>query len=85
MENGNEFDSGLVMYPSGHARNTTCDLNNILENKFKILGKIAVHNDDTLSKFINKVKNVETMSNNEIKQLYQIELQFEKECIDGKW
>jgi hypothetical protein len=30
------------MYPSGHARNTAADLNNILEHKFKLLGGLAV-------------------------------------------
>ena len=33
------LDSGFIMYPSGHARNTTCDLESILENKFLLLGK----------------------------------------------
>jgi 2-methylcitrate dehydratase len=30
------------MYPSGHARNTTCDLKGILQNKFQILGNLAL-------------------------------------------
>jgi len=30
------------MYPSGHARNTTCDLEGILDNKFKMLGRLAL-------------------------------------------
>lgn len=32
----------MVMYPGGHARNETVDLNNILEHKFKLLGKLAL-------------------------------------------
>lgn len=39
---GKNFDSGFVMYPGGHARNTTVDLNNVLEHKFNLLGKIAL-------------------------------------------
>jgi 2-methylcitrate dehydratase len=39
---GAQRDSGLVMYPSGHARNTTADLKGILKNKFEQLGKLAV-------------------------------------------
>ena len=39
---GNVFDSKLVMYPSGHARNTTADLNSILNYKFRLLGKLGV-------------------------------------------
>ncbi|MEM1166841.1 MAG: MmgE/PrpD family protein [Planctomycetota bacterium] len=38
---GDKRDSGLVMYPAGHARNTTADLHDILANKFAVLGQIA--------------------------------------------
>ncbi len=38
---GTGFDSGMVMYPGGHARNTTYDLNDILAHKFALLGKLA--------------------------------------------
>ena len=40
-EAGSELDSGLVMYPTGHARNTTADLKGLLEHKFKLLGTLA--------------------------------------------
>lgn len=35
-------DSGLVMYPAGHARNTSADLKGILGHKFRLLGGLAV-------------------------------------------
>ena len=38
---GTEFDSGMVMYPAGHARNTEADLKGILAHKFELLGKLA--------------------------------------------
>lgn len=45
-EEGNSFDSGLVMYPGGHARNQLgpdkVDLRSILDHKFSMLGKLAV-------------------------------------------
>ena len=37
-----DHDSGLVMYPAGHARNTTADLEGILDHKFRLLGSMAV-------------------------------------------
>ncbi len=37
-----KLDSGLVMYPAGHARNTTADLNGILRHKWRMLGEIAL-------------------------------------------
>ncbi|MFK7960744.1 MAG: MmgE/PrpD family protein [Phycisphaerales bacterium] len=41
-DDGRESDSGLVMYPSGHARNDTADLDGILASKFDLLGSLAL-------------------------------------------
>jgi 2-methylcitrate dehydratase len=41
---GRTLESGLVMYPSGHARNTTADLKDILSSKFWHLGALALDN-----------------------------------------
>ena len=41
-------DSGLVMYPAGHARNTSADLMGILDHKFRLLGSLAVNDSDKL-------------------------------------
>ena len=38
---GKKADSGLVMYPAGHARNTTHDLDGLLANKWERLGALA--------------------------------------------
>lgn len=38
---GKEHASGLVMYPAGHARNTTANLEDILNHKFQLLGGLA--------------------------------------------
>ena len=46
IEAGQVLDSGFIMYPSGHARNTSCNLENILDNKFRILGKLALSEND---------------------------------------
>lgn len=40
-DTGRTFDSGLVMFPAGHARNTTADLASILQSKFEMLGALA--------------------------------------------
>lgn len=45
---GTVHDSGLVMYPSGHARNTTADLKDILQHKFGLLGGLALGEKDGL-------------------------------------
>merc|ERR1712151_634461 len=38
MKGGKKISSGLVMYPSGHARNATADLKQILAHKNRMLG-----------------------------------------------
>ncbi|MFN9930785.1 MAG: MmgE/PrpD family protein [bacterium] len=40
-ELGNQHDSGLVMFPAGHARNTTADLKKLLAHKFNLLAALA--------------------------------------------
>jgi len=41
-QSGQSYDSGLIMYPSGHARNNTANLENILQHKFQLLASLAV-------------------------------------------
>ncbi|MCH2139069.1 MAG: MmgE/PrpD family protein [Phycisphaerales bacterium] len=45
LTDGRSFDSGLVMYPSGHARNTMANLEDILAHKASLMGAIAVDGD----------------------------------------
>jgi 2-methylcitrate dehydratase len=45
---GQTHDSGLVMYPAGHARNTTADLTDILNHKWRLLGSLATDNPEPL-------------------------------------
>jgi len=48
LDDGNKLDSGLVMYPSGHARNTTADLKDILLHKAGLLGALAMDDAATI-------------------------------------
>ncbi len=45
---GASYDSGLVMYPAGHARNTTADLKDILHTKFERMAALAVKDPRSL-------------------------------------
>ena len=47
-DTGDTVDSGMVMYPAGHARNTTADLKDILNHKFHLLGALASDEPETL-------------------------------------
>lgn len=50
-EDGKTLDSKMVMYPSGHARNTAANLKNILNYKFNLLGRLALSPQD-LNKYL---------------------------------
>ena len=71
MKNGGVFDSGLIMYPSGHARNTTCDLKDILQAKFAMHGQIATDNP---SKIIKRCNGIATLDSDSIQSIWDIDL-----------
>merc|ERR1719482_1339350 len=41
LKSGKVMSSGFVMYPSGHARNTSADLKKILAHKNQMLGELV--------------------------------------------
>jgi 2-methylcitrate dehydratase len=68
---GRKFDSGLVMYPAGHARNTAADLNDILAAKFDRLGRLAL---DDPKPVIERLNAVGSLSAEELASLYDFHL-----------
>lgn len=54
---GKDYDSGMVMYPAGHARNSTADLHGILETKFKLLGELALESPIPVINRFNEIGN----------------------------
>ncbi len=70
-DSGAEHGSGLVMYPSGHARNTTANLVSILQHKFQLLGSLAATDATQL---IERYDNVGAKSASEISQLNDFRL-----------
>ena len=75
---GNTHDSGLVMYPAGHARNTTADLRGILAHKWEVLGALA---SDDPAAIIRRVGGLERKSAREVARLYEFEIA-QREPID---
>jgi 2-methylcitrate dehydratase len=71
---GQTFDSGLVMYPAGHARNTTADRDGILGHKFALLGALAFPDGADVSTLISRLSNLEKMTPNQIATLYDFEI-----------
>lgn len=71
MKDGSSFDSGFIMYPSGHARNTSCDLEDILQAKFAMHGKIAMDNPEDL---IRTCSSVGELSVDGVQNIWNIEI-----------
>ena len=65
----------MVMYPSGHARNTTCDLKSILNFKNELLGNLALEKED-LDQFLSKLNNIENLSNKELQDIYYCNIKY---------
>ncbi len=66
---GKKHDSGLVMYPAGHARNTTANLADILRHKFRLLGSMAVKDPDAA---LAKLSNLSAKSAKDLESVYDL-------------
>jgi 2-methylcitrate dehydratase len=78
---GVEYDSGFIMYPSGHARNTTCDLEGILDNKFRALGALAT-GEAGVEPLLAQLTPLADKTPAEMKSLYTVDLAFSAKPID---
>lgn len=70
-DSGSAHDSGLVMYPAGHARNTTADLKDILNHKWKMLGALAFEKPEPV---ISQISNLERKSATDVAHLYKFDI-----------
>lgn len=70
LNNGQRLDSGLVMHPSGHARNTFANLEEILDHKFKLLGDLAFDDRVERDKVISRLENLESLDASALQQIY---------------
>ena len=64
-------DSGLVMFPGGHARNTTANLQDILATKFSMMGKLGVKKSKGLIATLGKLG---SLNRKQLAALYDFEL-----------
>jgi 2-methylcitrate dehydratase len=80
-KDGKKYNSPFIMYPSGHARNNECDLKRILENKFKVLGGLALADSD-LNLMLERLQNLESLTNNDLQLLYSTQIKYSSVSID---
>lgn len=83
LKNGQKFESGFVMFPSGHSRNTTANLKDILNYKNNLLGRLAL-NQDNLTKKLNELNSIESLSNEQLRSLYECEIIYKRFSIDDE-
>merc|ERR1719356_560775 len=85
MKGGKLISSGLVMYPSGHARNTTADLKDILAYKNRLLGDIVFQSRAEVDSFVGRLVGMKSLSAAEVANIYDFEWAKMKshDCIDG--
>jgi 2-methylcitrate dehydratase len=81
-EAGREYDSGLVMYPAGHARNTRADLKGILGHKFRMLGALAV-GESAVERVVSKLSGLERRSAAEVAELYNVRIAERGDFVDA--
>lgn len=70
-QDGTTLDSGMIMYPAGHARNTVADMDDVLVAKFKMHGDIAMEDP---SEVISRCMDVEQLDKNKLMHIWDIEL-----------
>jgi 2-methylcitrate dehydratase len=68
---GKIHDSGLVMYPAGHARNTSANLKDILNHKFALMARLA---SDSPSGLIERFADLEKKSANDVASINEFTL-----------
>jgi 2-methylcitrate dehydratase len=72
LKGGASLDSGLVMYPAGHARNTTADLRGILDAKFRLLGRLAVRKP---SKLVDRLSAIGDAGPKDLRKLLDVRIE----------
>lgn len=82
FSDGKKVSSGLVMFPSGHARNTTCNLKDILNNKNNTLLSYAISDKKKRDDLLSRLNNFEKMNNKELENLYNCEIEYSSRSID---
>jgi len=86
LKGGKKISSGMVMYPSGHARNTSADLRKILQHKNRLLGDIVFSDRSQVDSFVGKLVSLRSLPAPEVGGLYSCfdwSAVRQHDCIDG--
>merc|ERR1719161_2996931 len=73
LKGGKKIESGFVMYPPGHARNTSADLKGILAHKNHMLGDIVFDNREAVDGFVSKLQHMKELSAADVATIYDFD------------
>lgn len=71
------------MFPSGHSRNTSANLKDILTFKNNLLGRLAL-GESELTEKLSLLNSIETASNQDLQQIYECKLNVRQYSIDDE-
>jgi 2-methylcitrate dehydratase len=78
LKGGKVLSSGLVMFPSGHARDTKADLQRILDHKNKLLGDLVFQKPAKREAFVQALQGMKGAT--DLQELYNFDMQ--KDVVD---
>lgn len=81
LKGGKTIDSGFIMFPSGHSRNTTANLRDILNHKNGLLGRLALSESDLKEK-LSLLNSIEQASNRDLQNIYTGKINIRKFSVD---
>ena len=79
---GTQIDSGFVLYPKGHARNTCADLKGILRHKFKMMANLAMEEEET-KRILDLLESFDSLDHKALRTLYTCKLKNPEVTVDG--
>jgi len=85
LKGGKTLSSGLVMYPPGHARNTTADLKALLKTKNEMMGNLVFKDTSSYENFLKPLAGMKGLNAADMQRVYDFDFASIKEhtCIDG--
>ena len=69
-----DLDSGLVMYPAGHARCEREDRTALLETKWERLARLATDDGEAAGRFLERLNRLESLSPADLLRVYDLSL-----------
>jgi 2-methylcitrate dehydratase len=81
LKGGQKYESGFVMFPSGHSRNAAANLKDILNYKNSLLGRLAL-GETELAQKLAQLNSIETLSNADLQTLYECKINLKKYFVD---